>query len=315
MALTLMQEDTISELANLLERFLPANPHPYGDQSLSFPAIANEYKLGEIFNVGNKKTKITNFLLKAYEHCNSDFWKIILEIIKRGRRHQPHGKEPILKEEIISINQCLLKLKVKIPELWNKEFLDKLPSNSKSDKKDTDKKDENTINQQNVSSEIKIQLKEKLFKISSQNPQQRGFDFEIFLKDLFAAYNLDPNGSFRLTGEQIDGSFVLDGETYLIEAKWEQGQVNAQKLNAFHSKLSNRAWARGVFISYNGFTQDAYQVYLTGKTANLITLDSSEIFYILDDSQNYKQLSLPDVLRQKVRILNEKNIFVSALEL
>jgi uncharacterized protein YjbI with pentapeptide repeats len=30
-----------------------------------------------------------------------------------------------------------------------------------------------------------------------------------------------PRGSFRLIGEQIDGSFHLEGETYLLEAKWQ----------------------------------------------------------------------------------------------
>jgi hypothetical protein len=44
--------------------------------------------------------------------------------------------------------------------------------------------------------------------------------FEGFLNELFAGFGLAPRGAFRLVGEQIDGSFRLHGQTYLVEAKW-----------------------------------------------------------------------------------------------
>ena len=34
------------------------------------------------------------------------------------------------------------------------------------------------------------------------------------------AYGLSARASFRLVGEQIDGSFVLGDDIYLLEAKW-----------------------------------------------------------------------------------------------
>ena len=52
------------------------------------------------------------------------------------------------------------------------------------------------------------------------SPQERGLRFKIFLSDVFAAFGLAPRGSFRIVGEQIDGSFRLHTETYLVEAKW-----------------------------------------------------------------------------------------------
>ena len=52
-------------------------------------------------------------------------------------------------------------------------------------------------------------------------PQRRGYKFEKFLKDMFDVYGLSPRASFRLEGEQIDGSFVCGGDTYLLEAKWD----------------------------------------------------------------------------------------------
>jgi hypothetical protein len=59
-----------------------------------------------------------------------------------------------------------------------------------------------------------------LITLMQLSPQERGLRFERFLSKLFAAYQLAPRGAFRLVGEQIDGSFLLHAETYLLEAKW-----------------------------------------------------------------------------------------------
>ena len=63
-------------------------------------------------------------------------------------------------------------------------------------------------------------LKAQLIEVSNLEPQARGYAFERFLRDLFDANGLSPRASFRLVGEQIDGSFELSAETYLLEAKW-----------------------------------------------------------------------------------------------
>src|SRR3546814_4971297 len=61
--------------------------------------------------------------------------------------------------------------------------------------------------------------------ITKLEPQARGLRFEGFLNELFAGFGLAPRGSFRLVGEQIDGSFKLHGQTYLVEAKWHGPQI------------------------------------------------------------------------------------------
>ncbi|WP_321186323.1 hypothetical protein [Rhizobium sp. SJZ105] len=64
----------------------------------------------------------------------------------------------------------------------------------------------------------------RLLDLAGLAPQARGFAFESFLTDLFQSYGLAPRGSFRpREGEQIDGSFELDNDTYLVEAKWASG--------------------------------------------------------------------------------------------
>jgi hypothetical protein len=77
-----------------------------------------------------------------------------------------------------------------------------------------------------------------LAEVSKLDPQARGFAFEGFLKDIFAANELAPRGSCRLIGEQIDGSFRLHTETYLVEAKWCGPQTGFGDLMVFSGKVA-----------------------------------------------------------------------------
>ena len=52
-------------------------------------------------------------------------------------------------------------------------------------------------------------LAARLLDISTMDPQARGYAFEKFLEAVFDAYGMSARASFRLRGEQIDGSFVL----------------------------------------------------------------------------------------------------------
>lgn len=89
-------------------------------------------------------------------------------------------------------------------------------------------------------------FRSRLIAIRDLPPHQRGYDFERFLADLFNAFRLSAREPFQLVGEQIDGSFELAGETYLLEAKWLARKVGVAELGAFHSKLDQKAaWTRG----------------------------------------------------------------------
>lgn len=80
-------------------------------------------------------------------------------------------------------------------------------------------------------------LKQDFYKIASnQNFQQRGFEFEKFLYDLFLIYDLEPKESFKIYGEQIDGAFTFQGNDYLLEAKWKS-EVNRSDLAHFCFKV------------------------------------------------------------------------------
>ncbi|MFN4235884.1 MAG: restriction endonuclease [Vogesella sp.] len=100
---------------------------------------------------------------------------------------------------------------------------------------------------------------------------------------------------FRLRGEQIDGSFVLQGETYLVEAKWQSAPTGAADLHAFHGKIEQKAaWCRGLFVSNSGFTSDGLVAF--GKGKRVICMDGLDLYEALD-----RELPLNHVLERKVR--------------
>lgn len=138
-------------------------------------------------------------------------------------------------------------------------------------------------------------IHDALMKLSNKPPQERGYLFETFLQKLFTAFDLEPQRPFRLTGEQIDGSFLLDGDTYLVEAKWHNERTGAKDLRDFHGKFDERApWGRGLFVSYSGFTDEGLTAFGRGK--KVICMDGLD----LSDALR-REIPLPDVLKRKAR--------------
>lgn len=138
-------------------------------------------------------------------------------------------------------------------------------------------------------------LQKQLIELSSLDPQPRGYAFEGWLTDAFNAFGLAAREPFRLRGEQIDGSFQLQGQTYLVEAKWHAAPTGAADLHAFHGKLEQKAaWARGLFISNSGFTPDGLVAFGRGK--RVICMDGLDLFETLS-----RELPLDHVLARKAR--------------
>lgn len=142
-------------------------------------------------------------------------------------------------------------------------------------------------------------LRAEMVALQTMEPHPRGFAFEKFLLRLFGFYQLEPRGSFRLLGEQIDGSFILGRETYLLEAKWHNERVDNGPLHTFHGKLEQKAaWTRGLFISYAGFTDGGLASFGVGK--RVICMDGLDLFEALD-----RHIPLDIVLEKKVRRVAE----------
>lgn len=142
---------------------------------------------------------------------------------------------------------------------------------------------------------LRDSLKQQVKDLSAMDPQPRGYAFEKFLNGLLELNGLDPKGSFRNRGEQIDGSFNLANSTYLLEAKWQATPTGANDLHAFEGKLGEKAlWVRGLFISYVGFTEDGLHAFGRGKRT--LCMDGLDLYEMLD-----RNLRLDQVLEAKSR--------------
>jgi hypothetical protein len=157
-----------------------------------------------------------------------------------------------------------------------------------------------------------VVLKQKLIGLNSLEAHQRGFAFEKLLADIFEAHGLAPRGSFRLVGEQIDGSFVVNSDTYLLEAKWQAELTPQSDLVIFREKVESKAtWARGLFVSNSGFTQDGLTAFARGRATNIIGMNGQDLYFILSG-----EIPLLDVILKKARRATETgDFFISVYEL
>lgn len=161
-----------------------------------------------------------------------------------------------------------------------------------------------------IAPSLSDELKGKLMDLQKLEPQPRGYAFERFLKDLFDANGLVARAAFKLVGEQIDGSFELSGEVYLLEAKWQDPKVGARDLRSFNGQIEDKAaWSRGLFVSYSGFTEDGLEAFGRGK--RVVCMEGLDLYEMLD-----RNLSFSDVMARKVRHAAESgNPFVRLRDL
>jgi hypothetical protein len=113
-------------------------------------------------------------------------------------------------------------------------------------------------------------------------------------------------------GEQIDGSFQFQGDTYLVEARWREAQANEADLLVFSGKVTGKAkWSRRLFISHSGFTADGLEAFGRSKATSIICMDGLDLCHVIDG-----KLDLRDVLERKSRRAAETNrAFVPVREL
>jgi restriction endonuclease len=143
------------------------------------------------------------------------------------------------------------------------------------------------------------ELHKALMEVAIMEPVPRGYAFEKFLTRLFNSFGMEARQGFRIIGEQIDGSFVLNNNVYLVEAKWQSGKTAAADLHGFQGKIGQKAmWTRGVFISHAGFTEEGLIAF--GRAKNIICIDG------LDLSDAFlRELPFDLVVEKKVRRASE----------
>jgi hypothetical protein len=138
---------------------------------------------------------------------------------------------------------------------------------------------------------------------------ERGYDLEKLLNQLFDLFELAPQSPFRRKGEQIDGAFLLDKEHFLLESKWQKAPCDLSDLRdldgAVGSSLDNTL---GLFVSISGVSGPALSAYIEGHRPRLICMDGADLMLVLDG-----RIDLGDLLSRKKDLAAQlRKISVSA---
>lgn len=148
-----------------------------------------------------------------------------------------------------------------------------------------------------------LELKDDFARLTTESDRSKaGIALEKLLNRLFTLFGLEPRQPFRIVGEQIDGSFVLDGNVYLLESKWEKHPLPEADLLVFRGKIEGKStFTRGVLIALNDVSIQARQAITQGKAPSFFVMNGYDLLRIFDGT-----LALPDFLRRRVRLLAEE---------
>lgn len=301
MTLSLKETQALSALADHLYGYLPASGAIF-----TFGEAAHEAGVGELWpGVGSvsKLPALTQLLENTLEYRRGHFCRLIEQIVRGGLKYRTRKGNPLTRPELEALNQLVVVVGFKIPELWDAAFLDSLPKPTPTPQSSglpitvPDRKSE-----QDRRAALE-ELRSTFISLHAlENRQKAGLQLEHLLNLLFAAFDLAPGKPFSVVGEQIDGSFVLDHEVYLLEAKWIRDRTDQKELYAFRGKIEGKAsYTRGLFISISGFTEQAIAAVPRGKTPNFVMMDGAHLYRVLEG-----HLGLDVLLRQLVRHLGER---------
>jgi hypothetical protein len=139
----------------------------------------------------------------------------------------------------------------------------------------------------------------KLAPATDAERQSRGYKLERLLADLFHVHDMDYRPSYKVNGEQIDGSFHFRGFTYIVEARWRSIPPTAGDLLSFKAKVDGKIDStRGAFISMPGYDDDILEHVIRtarGSRNNVILFDGRDISLLFEGS-----MGLEDALAAKI---------------
>jgi hypothetical protein len=147
------------------------------------------------------------------------------------------------------------------------------------------------------------QLKEEFLRLAIESDRSKaGLALEKLLNRLFGLFELRPRQGFRVVGEQIDGSFELDEEIYLVESKWENNALPEADLLVFRGKIEGKStFTRGVLIALNDVSKEARDAITRGKAPSFFVMNGHDLMMVLSGV-----MTLTDYLRARRRLLGEE---------
>jgi hypothetical protein len=317
MKLSLKESRAVAEMAELLYDFLPGSGSLSWKGHISFKTVAEKVGVGEFWQPGSKVPMITTLLERTLQFRRGRFEPLILEIVRAGLTYRQKHGSPVTPEEIDKLNGLLLEVGFKFPDLWDLDFQTSLRADASVRAKEhveqvLAQEKLRTTERTERNQELE-QLKRHFFALHEDDDRHRaGLQLEKVLNRLFGLHGLSPREPFRVVGEQIDGSFELDHEIYLLEAKWTQDPSPESDLLVFRGKIEGKSkYTRGVFVSINGISKEAAVAITQGKQPSFFVVDGYDITMLLEDN-----IELTAFLRIRQRLLAEEGrVIVPFLEL
>lgn len=307
MGLPLKESRAARELAEVLYGFLPGSGSSTWKGHVSFKSIAEKVGVGDFWQPGSKLPMTSQLLERTLEFRRARFEPLMLEIVRAGLTYRQKNGKPVTPEEVEKINGLILEIGFKFPDLWDPDFVACLRVNGTA--RATERVEQARVVERLRESERTRRSREledlkKAFLALHEDPdrQSAGLKLEKVLNRLFELHGLSPREPFRVVGEQIDGSFELDHEVYLLEAKWHQDPRPAADLYVFREKIEGKSkFTRGVFLSINGVTSEAVDAVTCGKQPNFFIIDGYDVIMMLEDN-----MDLVLFLRRRQRLLAEE---------
>ncbi len=189
----------MEDRADLFYDFLPGS----GNSRTAFPLAAATVQSQDVWVSRSNRPAIVHLLSAMLDRQPHRFGPLMLAIVRQSMTWCRGRGDPLARDEILRLNEILLRLSIKIPELNEQDFLDTLH------RPDTRRDDFASPGDFQPTDEVAKELSQTLIGFYDHPPQQRGYEYKRFLTELFDAYGLAPRSPFKLTGEQIDGSFKL----------------------------------------------------------------------------------------------------------
>lgn len=307
MSLPLKESRAVREVAEILYDFLPGSGSANWKGHVSFKSIAEKVGVGEFWQPGSKLPMITALLERTLEFRRGRFEPFVVEVVRAGLTYRQKNGRPVTPAEVEKINGLILEIGFKFPDLWDPDFITSLRADAgtrASERVEQARTTERFRETDRTQRSRELEELKREFLGLHENPdrQAAGLQLEKALNRLFDLHGLSPREPFRVVGEQIDGSFELDHEVYLLEAKWQQDPSPAADLYVFREKIEGKSkFTRGVFLSINGISKAAADAITRGKQPNFFIIDGYDIMMLLEDN-----MDLIGFLRRRQRLLAEE---------
>lgn len=306
MPLPLKESRAVRDLAKVLYDFLPGSGSATWKSHVSFKTVALSVGVGEWWESGSKEGAIARLFERTLTFRRNKFEPLLVEVVRAGLTYRQAKGRPVTADEVERINGLVLELGFKFPDLWDPDFLASLRTEggqrAREHVEEARAAERVRIGEASKRSQALIQVRDEFVALHAQADRQAaGLSLERILNTLFSLHSLEPREPFRVRGEQIDGSFELDHELYLVEAKWHKEPRPVGDLYIFREKIEGKSkFTRGVFVSISGCSKDGLEAITQGKQPNFFTVDGYDLMMVLED-----RVDLREFLRRRQRLLAE----------